>query len=146
MNGLARAAVLAGLAILISAPAPAQVIPEWARERTNAWYRAFNTSDAKMLAAMHTPDAVLLLGDMTMEGRAAIERFHAEQFERVRFECEWSIQGVSIVGRLSAVWGTDVCVATPKSGASAVKRNGRFMTMYQMQADGTWMIIRDTGE
>ena len=126
--------------------ASAQTIPDWARERTTVWYNAFTSGNATQLADMHTPDAVLMLAGLTVEGRDAIQRFHAGQFDQVRFDCTWSIQGVSVVYRLAAVWGTDTCVETPKSGAKPVNWNGRFMTMYQLQADGRWMIIRDTGE
>lgn len=126
--------------------ASAQTIPDWARERTTAWYNAFNAGNATDLANMHAPDAVLLVGGITMEGKDAIQRFHASQFEQVRFDCAWTIQGVNVVHRLAAIWGTDTCTETPKSGPGTRKFNGRFMTMYQLQADGTWMVIRDTGE
>ena len=132
--------------LLAPASASAQNIPDWARERTTAWYNFFNAGDAAGLANMHTPDAVLLLAGITMEGRDAIQRFHAGQFAKVTFDCTWTIQGVSVVYRLAVVWGTDTCVETPKSAAKPVKWNGRFMTIYQQQADGRWMIIRDTGE
>lgn len=137
--------MVAMLAIAVTS-ASAQTIPDWARERTTVWYNAFNSGNAAGLADMHTPDAVLLLEGVTMSGREAIQRFHAAQFERVRFDCTWTIQDVSVVYRLAAVWGTDTCVETPKSGAMPMKWNGRFMTMYQLQANGRWMIIRDTGE
>ena len=137
--------VLVGVT-LQTASASAQAIPDWARERTTAWYNAFNSGNAVALAEMHTPEAVLMLAGVTMEGKAAIEGFHARQFAQVRFDCTWTIQGVSVVYRLAAVWGTDTCVETPKSGAKPVNWNGRFMTLYQLQADGRWMIIRDTGE
>jgi uncharacterized protein (TIGR02246 family) len=126
--------------------ASAQTIPDWARERTTAWYNAFNSGNSAALANMHTPDAVLLVAGITMDGKDAIQRFHAGQFDQVRFDCAWTIQGASVVHRLAAVWGTDSCTETPKSGAGTTKFNGRFMTMYQLQADGMWMIIRDTGE
>jgi uncharacterized protein (TIGR02246 family) len=136
------------LLLLLLAPhaAYAQNMPEWARERTTAWYNAFNSGNATALANMHTDDAVLLIAGITMEGRQAIEKFHAGQFAKVTFNCEWKIQGVSVVYRLGVVWGSDTCTETPKGGARPLKWNGRFMTIYQMQADGTWMIIRDTGE
>ena len=135
------------LAILAcAATASAQTIPDWARERTTVWYNAFNSGNAIQLAEMHAPDAVLLVAGITMEGKDAIQRFHAAQFEKVRFDCAWTIQGVSVVHRLAAVWGTDSCTETAKSGAGTRKFNGRFMTMYQLRADGMWMIIRDTGE
>ena len=134
--------MLAGAATTASA----QTVPDWARERTTAWYNAFNSGDATALANMHTPDAVLLVSGIVMEGKDAIQRFHAAQFEQVRFDCAWTIQGVSVVHRLAAIWGTDSCTETQKSGPGTRKFNGRFMTMYQQQADGMWMIIRDTGE
>ena len=126
--------------------ASAQTVPDWARERTTAWYDAFNSGNATALANMHAPDAILLVAGITMEGKDAIQRFHAAQFEQVRFDCAWTIQGVSVVHRLAAIWGTDSCTETPKAGPGTRKFNGRFMTMYQLQADGMWMIIRDTGE
>ncbi len=139
-------AVMAASSLVITSASAQTIVPQWARERTTAWYNAFNGGDAVALAAMHTPDAVLLLESITMEGPPAIERFHGGQFEKVKFDCEWTIAGVSVVYRLGAVWGTDVCVETPKSGAPPVTWTGRFMTLYQLQADGRWMIIRDTGE
>ena len=126
--------------------ASAQTVPDWAHERTTAWYNAFNSGNATALASMHAPDAVLLVAGITMDGKEAIQRFHAAQFEQVRFDCAWTIQGVSVVHRLAAIWGTDSCTETPKAGPGTRKFNGRFMTMYQLQADGMWMIIRDTGE
>jgi uncharacterized protein (TIGR02246 family) len=138
--------VATAIVVIAVGAASAQTIPDWARERTTVWYNAFNSGNAAGLAEMHTPDAVLLLAGVTMAGREAIRGFHSGQFEKVRFDCTWTIQGVSVVYRLAAVWGTDMCVETPKSGSPPVKWNGRFMTMYQLQADGRWMIIRDTGE
>ena len=136
------------LAALMGAasPASAQAIPEWARERTTVWYNAFNSGNATALANMHTPDAVLLLAGITIEGKDAIERFHAGQFAKVVFNCKWTIQGVSVVYRVGVVWGSDTCTETPRGVPRTLNWNGRFMTVYQQQADGTWMIIRDTGE
>jgi len=139
-------AVLSVMLVCAATSASAQAIPDWARQRTTDWYDAFNSGNATALANMHTPDAVLLVAGITMDGKDAIQRFHAGQFDKVRFDCTWTIQGVSVVHRLAAVWGTDSCTETPKSPVGATTFNGRFMTMYQLQADGMWMIIRDTGE
>ena len=146
MVSIAVLTLVACGASAVAQTSSAQTIPDWARERTTVWYNAFNSGNAVALAEMHTPEAVLMLAGVTMEGQAAIEGFHESQFAQVRFDCTWTIQGVSVVYRLAAVWGTDTCVETPKSGAKPVNWNGRFMTMYQLQADGRWMIIRDTGE
>src|SRR5687767_4110835 len=101
--------VTMAMLVMVVAAASAQTIPDWARERTTAWYNAFNSGNATALANMHAPDAVLLIAGITMEGKDAIQRFHAAQFEKVRFDCAWTIQGVSVVHRLAAVWGTDSC-------------------------------------
>jgi uncharacterized protein (TIGR02246 family) len=136
------------LLVLLVAPhaAYAQSVPEWARERTTAWYNAFNSGNAAGLAGMHTADAVLLIAGVTMEGRAAIEKFHASQFAKVKFDCKWTIQGVNVVYRIAVVWGSDTCTETPHGVPRTLNWNGRFMTVYQQQADGMWMIVRDTGE
>ena len=53
---------------------------------------------------------------------------------------------VSMVDHLAAVWGDDACVETPKSGAPSQAWQGRWLTVYQLQPDGSWLIVRDSGE
>jgi uncharacterized protein (TIGR02246 family) len=129
-----------------SRPASAQAILEWAKDHTAKWYAAFNAGDVPAIVQLYASDAVLLLQGETFNGRGAIEAFHRGNFEKVRYSCTFTIDSVSIVDHLAAIWGDDACIETPKSGAPAQKWQGRWLTVYQLQPDGSWLIVRDSGE
>ena len=146
---LLRASV--GVALVVgmvgsSRPASAQAILEWAKDHTAKWYAAFNAGDVPAIVQLYTSDAVLLLQGETFNGRGAIEAFHRGNFAKVRYSCTWTIDSVSMVDHLAAVWGDDACVETPKSGAPSQAWQGRWLTVYQLQPDGSWLIVRDSGE
>jgi len=77
---------------------------------------------------------------------ATIEAFHTGNFAKVRYNCTYTIESVSMVDHIAAVWGDDACVETPKSGAPPQAWQGRWLTVYQLQPDGSWLIVRDSGE
>ena len=124
----------------------AQAILEWAKDHTAKWYAAFNAGDVPAIVQLYASDAVLLLQGETFNGRGAIEAFHTGNFAKVRYSCTWTIDSVSMVDNLAAVWGDDACVETPKSGAPPQSWQGRWLTVYQLQPDGSWLIVRDSGE
>ena len=129
-----------------SRPASAQAILEWAKDHTAKWYAAFNAGDVPAIVRLYASDAVLLLQGETFNGRGAIEAFHAGNFAKVRYNCTYTIESVSMVDHIAAVWGDDACVETPKSGAPPQAWQGRWLTVYQLQPDGSWLIVRDSGE
>ena len=129
-----------------SRPAFAQAILEWAKDHTAKWYAAFNAGDVPAIVQLYASDAVLLLQGETFNGRGAIEAFHTGNFAKVRYNCTYTIESVSMVDHIAAVWGDDACVETPKSGAPPQAWQGRWLTVYQLQPDGSWLIVRDSGE
>ena len=133
------------IALAQTAPAPPQV-PTWAEERMNQWYTAFNAGDAGTIMTLYAPDATLLLQGRAYQGRAAIEAFHRANFAAARFTCAWTIEHGSVVDRLAAVWGTDACEETPAAGGPPARWTGRWLTVFQLQPDGSWLIVRDSGE
>ena len=98
------------------------------------------------IVQLYASDAVLLLQGETFNGRGAIEAFHTGNFAKVRYNCTYTIESVSMVDHIAAVWGDDACVETPKSGAPPQAWQGRWLTVYQLQPDGSWLIVRDSGE
>ena len=115
-------------------------------DHTAKWYTAFNAGDVPAIVELYASDAVLLLQGETFNGRGAIEAFHRGNFDKVRYSCTFTIESVSRVDNLAAIWGDDACVETPKSGAPAQSWQGRWLTVYQLQPDGSWLIVRDSGE
>ena len=147
MNARRLLAVLTLLGVLAgSGPAIAQGPPAWAQERTRLWYAAFNAGDASAIGRLYAPDAVLLMQGMTLTGHDAIQAFHASNFETARFDCTWTIVGLTNVDKLAAVWGEDACVDSPKPAGPAQSWKGHWLMVYQRQPDGTWLIVRDSGE
>ena len=57
-----------------------------------------------------------------------------------------TIESVSMVDNLAAIWGDDACVETPTAGGPSHSWQGRWLTVYQLQPDGSWLIVRDSGE
>jgi uncharacterized protein (TIGR02246 family) len=139
---------IALLAAIVGNPRPvsAQAILEWAKDHTAKWYAAFNAGDASAIIELYASDAVLLLQGESFNGRGAIEAFHKGNFAKVRYSCTYTIDSVSMVDNLAAVWGDDACVETPTSGAPSQSWQGRWLTVYQLQPDGSWLIVRDSGE
>jgi uncharacterized protein (TIGR02246 family) len=110
------------------------------------WYAAFNAGDAAGLSRLYAPDAALILRQEVFQGRAAIEAFHEENFAKIEARCRFTIEGVSSTARLGAVWGEDDCSGTPRAGGATLKWRVRWLTVFQQQPDGTWLIVRDSGE
>src|SRR5439155_19975204 len=63
-----------------------------------------------------------------------------------RFNCTWTINRNAIVDKAAAVLGDDSCIDTPKAGGPSGEWKGHWLTVYQQQADGSWMIVRDSAE
>jgi len=138
--------VLCAAVSLTSRPLRAQATPDWAQEVNKKWYAAFNAGDAAGLMKLYAADAVLLLPDQTLRGRGAIEGFQSSNFQKTRYSCQWSIDGVQAVGKQAAVLGLDTCLESPKSGGAGKTVKNRWLTVYERQADGSWLIARDTSE
>ena len=97
--------VLLGGTVDSSASPFRPAVPNWAQQHTKQWYAAFNAGDAAAITRLYADDAVMLLQGQTFEGRAAIEAFHKGNFEKARFACTWTIDGMSTVDKVAAVWG-----------------------------------------
>ena len=113
--------------------------PAWAMESLEQWYEAFNARDAEAIADLYTADA--RVGDA--QGRAAIIADFEAEWAEADLECYGGYDAFHLVGTLAAGWGRDFCTdgATGEhAGAS------RWVAVHELQADGSWLMIRDRGE
>ena len=116
--------------------------PAWARESLARWYETFNARDVQGLADLYTADA--RVGDA--QGRAAIiQRFQAGWAESDE-SCSGGYDDFVVRGPIAAGWGRDVCVVTPADGESPTTTYSNWLAVYERQADGSWLCIRDHGE
>ena len=139
-------ATLGAAAILPPISLLAQDVPTWALEANRSFYEAYNSANLAALMKHYTSDAVILLPDEAIRGRAAIEAFFSADFARARSSCEWTIDGAQAVGRHAAVWGHEKCVEAPKSGKPSRTLNYRWLTVWERQPNGSWLIARDAFE
>ena len=139
-------AVLATVLSAVPVSLRAQTTPTWAQEVNQKWYAAFSAGDAAALMKLYVADAVLLLPDQTLRGRPAIEAYQSSNFQKTRYSCKWAIDSVQSAGKQAAVLGHDTCVESPKAGGAGKTVNNRWLTVFERQPDGSWLIARDTSE
>jgi uncharacterized protein (TIGR02246 family) len=139
-------AVVAAALGIAAVSLSAQATPAWAQDANAKWYAAFEAGDAAAIARFYASDTVVFVPDQTLRGRAAIQAYHAGNFQKTRFKCDWGIDSVQVVGKQAAVLGHDACVETPKAGGAAKTTKSRWLTIYEQQADGSWLMARDASE
>lgn len=114
-------------------------------EKANAeWAQAMKTGDAKVIAAPYTDQAVFVLPDGTsLQGRDKIEALYRGGFEHGGLASTTRIESKSLVrdGDLAYESG-DADVGMLKQG-KLVTKGGRYLTVWQRQADGDWEILRN---
>ena len=116
--------------------------PDWATESLSRWYEAFNARDAQGLANLYTADARV----SEARGRAAIiARFRAGWVDSDE-QCSGGFDDFAVVGSIAAGRGRDVCTSTTQDGGPTATVYSNWLAIYERQADGSWLCIRDNGE
>ena len=114
-----------------------QEVPQWLQNREAAWVKAYNAGNGAALAQMWVPDGVLLLHGDIVRGRGAIEKLASR-----KNSCSFPITGAHVLDQLAVVWGESHC----PGAAGAAPHKGEWMRAYERQPDGSWLIVRDTGQ
>lgn len=145
-----RSLVRCGVALLLAAATSALATPPDAALRravaeANAdWAAAMKTGDAAVIAAPYTDDAVFVLVDgSSVRGRAAIEAMYRDGFAKAGVASTTCIASKRLDrdGDLAVETG-DADVGVVRDGRP-VSRHGRYLTVWQAQADGHWKIVRN---
>jgi uncharacterized protein (TIGR02246 family) len=124
---------------------PAQTgVPGWLKALNDKWYEALHAGDAAALSKVYTADAVVLSPTQEVRGRAAIEAYQRKDFAQTAHKCTCTIGGAQVLAKLAVVWGADVCTETPRSGGASRTAKSRWLTIFERQQDGAWLIARDS--
>jgi uncharacterized protein (TIGR02246 family) len=113
------------------------------RAQTIAWEKAYNSGDAKGVAAQYAEDALLLPpGSPAVRGREAILKFFTKDVADSRaggvtFVINYPTE-VGVSGSMG--WESGTYKATVKG---AVVESGKFLSVSRKK-DGKWLYIRDT--
>jgi uncharacterized protein (TIGR02246 family) len=112
------------------------------RAQTMAWEKAYNSGDAKGVAAQYADDALLLPpGSPAVSGRAAILTFFTKDIADSKAAgAEFVIDPKTDVGVSGDMgWESGRYTATVKG---AVVESGKFLSVSRKK-DGKWLYIRD---
>jgi ketosteroid isomerase-like protein len=109
------------------------------------WSKAAQSRDGAKVAAYYSEDAHLNPpGDKLVVGRAAAAKLWSAMFVDPTFKISWTSSSVDVSksGELGYVTGAYEDSFKGKDG-KLVKETGKFLEVWQKQADGSWKCIHD---
>jgi len=114
-----------------------------------ALYREYEASvlagDVERWVAQWVEDGVQLPPDFPMNvGRDQIREWMEGMFESFRFlEFDIAEEDVEASGDVASAYGTYTWLAEPRAGGDQISYDGKFLTLFRKQPDGSWKIYRD---
>jgi uncharacterized protein (TIGR02246 family) len=136
-------ALAGAMASLAQAASPASADEAAIRAQTTSWEKAYNSGDAKAVAALYAEDALLLPpGASGVSGRAAILEYFTKDVAGSKAAGAVFVVNpktdVGVSGNMG--WESGTYKVTVKG---AVVETGKFLSVSRKK-DGKWLYIRDT--
>lgn len=105
---------------------------------------ALGRGDAAALAAMYTPDAVVLAPNAPpLQGQQAIQGLWTAAIQQMGFKkLDLDVTDVEVSGDQAVELGNYALTIQPQGQAEVVDR-GKYMVVWKKQPDGTWKLHRD---
>lgn len=114
------------------------------RKANAEWAEAMKSGDATVIAAPYADDAVFVLPDgKILLGRVAIEALYRDGFAKGGLASDTKIDSKSLVRDGDFAYESGSADVTVMRQGKPVTRGGRYVTVWQAQADGTWKIVRN---
>ncbi len=142
--------ILSGLLLLVACAPAAPPVPaadpvgdETAvRSTYERFTAAWNVGDAAAIVAFYTPAAVRIPPDSAMvSGADALMSGLTTFFGANQYTLdEAPIDDIQMSGDLAVVRGSWRDTAVPRAGGEASQSQGRWLTVWRRQADGSWQI------
>jgi uncharacterized protein (TIGR02246 family) len=76
-------------------------------------------------------------------GKSNIRTRVAQVFDNFNASMSINTEEIVVVGDLAYTRGTYLLDLTPKAGGEPMRVDGKFLTVYRRQPDGSWLITRD---
>ena len=101
--------------------------------------------DVETLLQNYAPDAILMMPNApAWTGIEGIRAGGKAFFDQVTIsDVKFHTTDVKVAGDLAIETGTIEMTVTPKKGGKAMTDKGKYITVWQKQADGSWKVIRD---
>ena len=101
-------------------------------------------ADIATLSSLTDEDHMMIsAGRPPISGKAANDVANGRTFEQFKIDETWTPVETLIDRNLAYQRGTFTVLATPKAGGAARSTQGKFVRIYQRQADGSWRMTRD---
>jgi uncharacterized protein (TIGR02246 family) len=143
--GLRVATALLVFVATAAAAAESDNVLETAVHKANAeWAEAMKTGDAAVIAAPYTDDAVFVLADgKCLQGRAAIEALYRDGFQKGALASATKIETKNLVRDGDFAYESGYADVSVVRQGKTVTKGGRYLTVWQAQANGAWKIVRN---
>ena len=105
---------------------------------------ASSSGDAEALGMLYAEDAVSMPpNEPPLVGRAAIVADVAADFATMSGNLTSRSEGSYATGDLAVEWGTYSFSGTMVDSDVTVSEDGKYLAIWERQADGSWKIVRD---
>jgi uncharacterized protein (TIGR02246 family) len=104
---------------------------------------AFNAGDAAALAAMYTPDAVVMAPNLKrLEGQTAIRGLWQGFFDAGASDLDLNTIDLTVAGSRASEVGT-LSLTAPDGKGGRVTAYGKYIVLWQKLGGGEWRLHRD---
>lgn len=140
---------LAGLGVVgfhhVSRASASSSVPEQLLQADRDFDLATAEQGADGWVSYFAPDGKMFLRDgRIVQGHEAIRELMAPAFADPDYSLRWSPLAAEASGELGYTYGDYTSSGKDKEG-NAVKRYGRYVTIWKKQADGAWKVAADIG-
>lgn len=109
-----------------------------------AYGAAISSGDAEALGMLYAEEAVSMPpNEPSLVGRPAIVADAAENFAAMSSSLASQSEGSYLMDDLAVEWGTYSFSGTMVDSDVTVSQDGKYVAIYERQADGSWKIVRD---
>jgi uncharacterized protein (TIGR02246 family) len=110
----------------------------------NQYSSSLNSGDLDRWMSLWTESGVQMPpGEPPVIGKDRIRARNKGVLDQFTFNMGISNEEVEVAGDWACARGTYKATLTPKAGGEAIHVDGKYMTILQKQADGSWKVHRD---
>jgi uncharacterized protein (TIGR02246 family) len=114
------------------------------RQIREAVEKAEREMDAEAFGHLFAKNVAMMpRGGPTVRGSEDVIAFHRDLYDGYeRFDVDFSIEDITVLGGLAMEKGSYTAELVPKSGGEPENVTGRYLYFYEQDADGAWKILR----
>ena len=146
MQPPATLALFASLGLLVLACAPTKQAgnPDEIRRQYDAFNAAWTANDGAAVATFYADNAIQLADNGSIvAGRSTIRDSTLAFLQQNNFGWETSAPNVQVSGDLAATYSTFDEHWTSKASGDTTRQSGRWLVVWERQADGAWRISKE---